>query len=82
MYAQYPKKTQHPCIKVGEQESTTWAAEAGSSQCEYPGVGVSATVYQGQKNHTKHCSGGSGSPNKSDYPGNKYDTFASEKVKK
>ena len=82
MYETYPKSEKHPCIKVGEQEYTTWDSEAdGEGKVDYPGVGASATAYQGDKNHTKHCSGGNGSPAKTDYPGTKYEKFASEQIK-
>jgi hypothetical protein len=77
MYETYPKKSAHPSSTVGEQDSTTWPDH---NTISYPGGGASETVYNGHRSKTKVCSGGSGTPPKSDYPGNKYETFGTEKV--
>ena len=77
MFATYPKKSANPSSKVGEQHVGNWLE---TPKVRYPGGGAKATVYNGDRSHTKVCQGGSGSAPKSDYPGNKYETFGTEKV--
>ena len=77
MYETYPKSSKNPSSKIGEQHTTDWPANDKTS---YPGGGAASTIYNGDRSHTKVCKGGSGSKNKSDYPGNKYETFGTEKL--
>jgi hypothetical protein len=77
MYETYPKKSANPSSSVGEQHTRSWNV---SAKIDYPSEGgASATTYTGDRSHTKICKGGSGSKNKSDFPGNKYETFGTEK---
>lgn len=78
MFETYAKAGSHPSKSVGEAHTSVWPE---SSSTHYPTEGgAKATTYHGDRSHTKHCSGGSGSKNKSDYPGNKYETFGTEKT--
>ena len=77
MYETYPKGSANPSSSVGEQHTTQWNV---SPDITYPGTGAAGTSYTGDRSHTKVCKGGSGSKNKSDFPGTKYETFGTEKV--
>lgn len=77
MFETYPKASAHPSKSVGEANCP--AGWGGPHQAtDYPAEPNTGTAYQGDRSHTKHLAGGSGSKNKSDYPGNKYETFGTE----
>ena len=78
----YPKGSKNPSSKYGEQKMRSGWGDTHQST-HYPTEGgAEATIYQGDRSHTKVCGGGYGSPNKSDYPGHKYETFGTEKLDK
>lgn len=73
----YPKPSKNPSVSVGNQKTPAgWDRPNGTS---YPGVGASGTKLNTERAETLVCSGGSGSANKSDYPGDWRTKFGSEK---
>jgi hypothetical protein len=73
----YPKGSAHPSKSVGEQEGQLFQSDG--SVTSYPNTTVKDTVYNGDRCKTLECSGGSGKPNKSDYPKSRT-KFASERA--
>lgn len=82
MYSTYPKKSANPSSSVGEQEVRSgWDGNPG--KVSYPTEGgAKATGYQGAKSHTKVLKGSDASPPPKQYPGAKYESFATEKMDK
>jgi hypothetical protein len=81
MFETYPKSSAHPSKSVGEARCPPgWAGNPGT--VDYPAEPNTGTAYQGDRSKTKFLAGGSGSKNKSDYPGGKYETFGTEKLDK
>jgi hypothetical protein len=82
MFETYPKATPHPSKSVGEAQCPNgWPGKGGGTSYPTEG-GASSTGYTGDRSHTKVLTGGSGKAPKSDFPGNKYETFGTEKLDK
>jgi len=73
----YPKGSAHPSGSVGEQEGQLFQNDGDVTR--YPNTTHRDTIFNGHRVKTKECSGGSGSPNKSDYPKSR-ETFGTEKT--
>lgn len=82
MYTTYPKKSANPSSSVGEQEVRSgW--DGNGSKTSYPTEGgAKSTGYQGAKSHTKVLKGSDASKPGNDYPGTKFESFATEKMDK
>jgi hypothetical protein len=73
----YPKSSPNPSSSVGEQEGQLFQNDGDVTR--YPNTTHRDTIYNGDRVHTKECSGGSGSPCKCDYPPKRV-SFGTEKV--
>ena len=62
----YPKKSANPSSSVGEQEGQLFQNDGDVTH--YANTTAKDTVYNGDRCKTLECHGGSGKPNKSDYP--------------
>jgi hypothetical protein len=83
MYTTYPKKSANPSASVGEQENRSGWDGSNGSKTSYPTEGgASSTSYQGAKSHTKLVKGSDASKPGNDYPGKKFESFATEKMDK
>ena len=79
MYETYPKKSAHPSMSVGEQETGDWEAQPESTTGYSTNAGAKDTDYNGDKSKTLKCEGGSGSPAKATYPKTSPRKFGTEK---
>jgi hypothetical protein len=77
MYATYPKASANPSSSVGEQHVGNWIE---TPKVRYPGGGAAATVYNGDRSHTKVCKGGSGGPAPATYPSKAPEKFGTVKM--
>ena len=74
-YETYPKSSKNPSGSIGNQK-TSMPTGGGTS---YPGKGAAGSRLDTERSKTLVCNGGSGTPNKSDYPGDWRVKFPSEK---